>query len=159
MLLLVIDAGRTNSRRLFAAIAQHNPYPAAYYNEAQYNQLVIKALFMELSIEPVWGLRERRNMELARICGDFIEERLEAARAVPASLWLALKSEFMGEQLIDEFARHLESDDVQQRYFTAKALTWQDTVPALIQAAVVRRQSLEDVAVIAGLLAEIKESE
>jgi len=156
MVLFVIDAGRTNSRWLFAAIMQHNPYPAAYYNEAQYNQLLMKALFMDLSIEPVQCLQERRNMELARICGDFIEERLEAGRAVPASLWLALKCEFMDEELVGEFARHLGSDDVQQRYFTAKALTWQDTIPALIRDAVDRRRPLEDVTVIADLLADIR---
>lgn len=87
---IAADAGRSNVVALFRALALDNPYPAAYYGVREFNQLVLKALFLELPIARVHGLRERANRELSHMCEDYVEEREAAGRAVPADIWLAL---------------------------------------------------------------------
>ena len=40
-----IDACRTNILPLFEAVACENPYPARYFPERNFNQMVLKAMF------------------------------------------------------------------------------------------------------------------
>ena len=44
-LAIVIDACRTNILPLFEAVACENPFPARYFPERNFNQMVLKALF------------------------------------------------------------------------------------------------------------------
>ena len=87
---IALDAGRRNDTALFAALALDNPYPAAYYDEREFNQLVLKALFLEQPLARVHGLLARANPELSRMCQDYAEEREAAGRTVPDDIWLAL---------------------------------------------------------------------
>lgn len=86
---MALQVGRTNSAPLFAALALGTPYPAALYDEREFNQLVLKALFLDLPIEHIVGLGVRANPELSRMCADYVEEREAARRTVPADIWLA----------------------------------------------------------------------
>jgi hypothetical protein len=52
---LAIDACRTHVLDVFAAIACDNPFPARYFPEPSFNQLVIKTLFVELPLGRVHG--------------------------------------------------------------------------------------------------------
>ena len=83
--------GRTNSFDVFAALASNNPYPAAFYSEHEFNQLVLKALFVGMNIETIFGLRQRTNPTLSRMCEDYYDERVAAERSVPPDIWLALR--------------------------------------------------------------------
>jgi hypothetical protein len=47
---LAIDACRTNIVPLFESIACDNPYPERYFPTAQFNQLVLKAMFVGLPL-------------------------------------------------------------------------------------------------------------
>ena len=85
---LAIDACRTNVVDVFAAIACDNPYPARYFPEPSFNQMVIKTLFLELPLARVHGWRERGNAELVRMAGDYEAERRAAGRLVPADIAL-----------------------------------------------------------------------
>lgn len=156
----VVDAERTNAVSVFAAIAQHNPYPARWYSEAQFNQLVIKALFVGVSIEFVDGLRARRNRDLSRICADFIDERVAAGRPVPASLWLALRLEDLGPGTLDAFTGHLGDNDPRQRYFVALSLTWQAPAPLpdVLEHAIGAQAARETERAVAALLAQVLEN-
>lgn len=87
---IALDAGRTNSQALFASLIRDNPYPARCYDEHAFNQLVLKALFMQLDIDGIIGLVERANPELSRMCLDYINERQAAGRSLPDDIWLAL---------------------------------------------------------------------
>lgn len=87
---LAIDACRTNIVPLFESIACDSPYPQRYFPEGQFNQLVIKALFLGVPLARIVGLRDRRNAELTRIALDFAAERRAAGRPTPADLPLAL---------------------------------------------------------------------
>jgi hypothetical protein len=75
---------------LFESIACDNPYPERHFPTAQFNQLVLKALFVGLPLARVVGLAARRNDELSRMASDFAAERRAAGRPVPPDLHLAL---------------------------------------------------------------------
>jgi len=115
------EVGRTNSMALYAALAQYNPYPAEYYTDHEFNQLVLKALFMGISIAPVSNLQKRANAELSQMCENYIKERVAADRSIPADIWLALEpyASQEGEALM---ISHLSSDVPEHRYFVVKAM-------------------------------------
>ncbi len=119
------EVGRTNSKPLFAALAQYNPYPAKYYSEHEFNQLVLKALFMGIGIGSVMGLLQRANPELSQMCEDYIKERVAANRTIPSDIWLALEpcASAEGEALM---ISHLSNDSPQDRYYVVKALLQQN---------------------------------
>lgn len=124
---LALEAGRVNSLVLYQALALDNPYPAAYYTEHEFNQLVLKAAFMSLPIERVVGLEQHANAELTRMCEDFAEERIAASRPVPVDLWLALSpcASPRGERLLLAAVR---DEDPRQRYYAALALVRRQAV-------------------------------
>lgn len=83
---LAIDACRTNIQPVFQAIACENPFPAAWFPERSFNQMVLKALFNDVAMDRIVGLSHRRNPELARMAGDYADERRAAGRTVPADI-------------------------------------------------------------------------
>jgi len=85
----VIDACRTNILPLFESIACENPYPATFFPERNFNQLVLKAMFNNVALARIAGLPSRRNAELSRMAADYAAERTAAGRAVPADIGLA----------------------------------------------------------------------
>ncbi len=85
-----VDACRTNIVPLFEAIACDNPYPARHFPDLHFNQLVMKSMFMGVSLSRVVGLERRVNAELSRMARDFAAERRAAGRPVPTDLALAL---------------------------------------------------------------------
>ncbi|UCC57124.1 MAG: EboA domain-containing protein [Gammaproteobacteria bacterium] len=155
MTLFAVDIGRTNSVQLFSAIALHNPYLAQHYSESQFNQLVFKSLFMGLNIEHVTGLRERKNSELMRMCDDYIRERRAARRPIPPSLWLTMDCDAMSGEILGLFLAAMASEDPDQRYFTARSLTWQANIPAPVRKMVRERLAVEPQTRIRELLAQV----
>jgi hypothetical protein len=87
----VIDVCRTNILPLFTAVACDNPYPARYFPDRNFNQVVLKALFNAVPLARIVGLRSRRNAELARMAGDYARERQAAGRTVPSDIGLVLE--------------------------------------------------------------------
>jgi hypothetical protein len=78
---------RTNMTAVFVAVAHGNPYPAERLPEPAWNQMVLKALFVEVGLAPVVGLDARANPDLARMLCDFARERRAAGRPVSPELW------------------------------------------------------------------------
>ena len=74
---------RASMRPPFEAIACHNPYPSGYFDEAEWNQMVVKCVFVGAPIDTIVGLHERRNPELIRMLKDFAAERHAAVRPLP----------------------------------------------------------------------------
>lgn len=85
-----IDACRSHIQPTFEAIACDNPYPSCYFPDLNFNQLVLKALFIGAPLARVVGLRRRLNADLSRMARDYASERRAAGRTVPADLPLAL---------------------------------------------------------------------
>lgn len=80
---LAIDACRTNVLDVFEGIACENAYPAAFFPEANFNQVVLKAIFMEVPARRIADLASRVTLELQRMVTDFASERRAAGRAIP----------------------------------------------------------------------------
>ncbi|MBU3078985.1 EboA domain-containing protein [Sphingomonas quercus] len=78
---------RSAVRAVFEAVAHGNPFPAEQFTEAAWNQMVLKALFVESTLAPIIGLDDRWNPELARMLRDYAAERTAAGRPVSPELW------------------------------------------------------------------------
>jgi hypothetical protein len=74
---------RSSTEPVFKAIACHNPYPFDYFDEAAWNQMVVKCAFTGAPIDAVVGLDRRRNPELVQMLSDLVAERRAAGRTVP----------------------------------------------------------------------------
>jgi hypothetical protein len=83
---LAIDACRSHVQSVFEAIACENPYPARFFPEANFNQLVLKAFFTGVAVRRIAGLPGRRTAELARMALAYASERRAAGRSVPDDL-------------------------------------------------------------------------
>jgi len=87
---LAIDACRTNIIPVFEAIACENPYPARFFPERNFNQMVLKSLFNGIALSRIVGRDGRLNAELSRMAGDYAAERRAAGRTVPEDIGLAM---------------------------------------------------------------------
>ncbi len=112
---------RSNMRGVFDAIAHHNPYPKAHFDDHRWNHMVLKALFIGSPLAPIQGLDERANPELARIMCDFAHERWAAGRPVPFEIWRCV-GPFAEGGAIDDLARVLASAEAVERRAAALAL-------------------------------------
>jgi hypothetical protein len=77
---------RSSITPVFTALACHNPYPFEHFDEAAWNQMVVKCVFTGTPIETIFGLRERRNPEVVQMLRDLVSERRAAARPVPEAV-------------------------------------------------------------------------
>ncbi len=92
---------RTNMKAVFQAVAHRNPFPAEQLPEAPWNQMVLKALFIGISLDPIVGLDRRSNPELARMLRDYAHERWSAGRPVSPELWRCVGPHATGAMLAD----------------------------------------------------------
>lgn len=83
---LALQAGRTNNRDVFAAIALDNPFAARHYQDRTFHQLVLKTLGMGLDSRRIHGLAERRSVDLNQLALDLMEEQLAAEREISHGL-------------------------------------------------------------------------
>jgi hypothetical protein len=105
-----IDGCRTNMTVVFDAIALNNPFPAKYFPEANWNQLVLKSIFMQRPLYRIYNLDYRRNPSLADIASDFAHERWAAGREVMPELW-RLVAPFINEKFISDLKKVVSSKD------------------------------------------------
>lgn len=89
---IAVNAARCNSAVEFKALALNNDYPATFFAELNFNQLVLKALFMGVEIAQFMNLALRRNAALSNMCVSYLIEQALAERTPPASLWLAVQA-------------------------------------------------------------------
>ncbi|MBE9460465.1 EboA domain-containing protein [Dyadobacter subterraneus] len=123
------DAVRSNMGFVFDAIALHNPFPAKYFSELAWNQLVLKTIFNDKPVHFITGLEERENANLALILSDFAHERWAAGRSVAPNVW-RLVSKFMNEQLLSDMKHLFESRQTQNQEAAALACYDSDYAPA-----------------------------
>jgi hypothetical protein len=79
-------ACRTNALRIFEAIACENAYPQTFFPEPAFNQMVLKTVFLEISVSRIEGLTHRSTPELARMARAYASERSAAGRPVPEDI-------------------------------------------------------------------------
>jgi hypothetical protein len=85
---LVDDAIRTNDTRLIAAAL--GPYATEHLSDAQYDQAIIKCVFVGVPITPLDGLPERVTPDASRMLAAFVLERVTAGRDLPAEVWTVI---------------------------------------------------------------------
>ena len=150
---LALDAGRTNNLELLAALALKNPYPACFYSEPAFNQMVLKCLFLGLAIDRIDAIEQRANPELARMCENYVVERQAAGRSVPVDIWLAIgpfASETGRQQMID----YLRHDETAHRYYCAVALSQRLSQDPTLAAILQQRLDTEQEPMVRKLLQE-----
>jgi len=82
---------RSNMSSVFKAIALNNLYPMHFFDQAVWNQMILKVFFIEEDINRVLGLRERANNTLADMLNDFANERQAAKRSVNPEMWKVIE--------------------------------------------------------------------
>jgi hypothetical protein len=113
---------RTSMKAVFEAVAHRNPYPAEQFAEPAWNQMVLKTLFIGTTLDPVVGLDQRANAELARMLCDYAHERWSAGRPVSPELWRCVGPFARGDMLRD-LGRVLEKGSDPERAAAALALS------------------------------------
>ncbi|SHJ12721.1 EboA domain-containing protein [Pseudozobellia thermophila] len=108
-----VEALRTNIATVFEAISMNNPYPAAYFNDQQWNQMYLKAAFMQFDLSQILDVDKRANKDLARIISDYAHERWAASRDIDPLFWRPV-SQFIDPYLLDDMKKLLESDKVEE---------------------------------------------
>jgi hypothetical protein len=94
---------RSAMQPIFEAVAHRNPYPREEFSDAQWNQMVVKTLFIGSRLAPIQGLDERRNADLARMLIDYADERRAAGRSISPELWRCV-APFAGEAEVAKLA-------------------------------------------------------
>lgn len=78
---------RTNMVNVYDAIIEGNPFAKTYLEEWAWNQLVLKALFLERSLYTIQFIDEGKNDKLAEMLQDYVKERWAANRDISPEIW------------------------------------------------------------------------
>ncbi|MEI9953759.1 MAG: EboA domain-containing protein [Pseudomonadota bacterium] len=78
-----VQACRTNARDVFEAIVCENSFLAEHFPPLNYNQAIMKAIFMDVPLGRVERLEQRIAPELSRMAAGYASERRAAGRPVP----------------------------------------------------------------------------
>ncbi|MGS0526941.1 EboA domain-containing protein [Zobellia nedashkovskayae] len=105
-----VEALRTNIATIFEAISMQNPYPAKYFNDQQWNQMFLKAAFMQLDLSTILSIDERANKDLTRIISDYAHERWAASREIEPLFWRPVAA-FLDENLLKDMERLFASEN------------------------------------------------
>lgn len=97
---MVEEGIRTNMVNVFDGLIAGNPYAKSYLEEWAWNQLVLKAFFLDRPIYTMQYIDEGKNEDLANMLQDYVRERWAANRTISPEIW----------RLIQEYLR----DDVKQ---------------------------------------------
>jgi hypothetical protein len=123
--LRAIDGLRTNITPVFDAIALDNPFASNYFEEPEWNQMVLKAIFMERPIYRIYGIDQGRNKTLALILQDYAHERWSAHRSVSPELWRNV-SGYLDSDISKDLERIMKEGTQLERFAAAKALAGGD---------------------------------
>ena len=77
------QACRHNSLDVFEAIVAENPFLSECFPALSFNQAVMKAIFMQVSLRRIEQLEQRVTAELSRMAAGYASERRAAGRPVP----------------------------------------------------------------------------
>lgn len=113
---------RSNITTVFNVIALNNPYPADYLEEGPWNQMVLKALFVNAPLYPIQGIDRRANPALAKMLVEYAHERWSAGRTVSPELWRPT-GPFLTTDYLKDLEKVLSHPDKVQRHAAILTLT------------------------------------
>jgi hypothetical protein len=106
---------RSNITTVFNAVALNNPYPMDYLDEEPWNQIVLKALFVESPLYKIMGLDDRANKPLAKMLVEYAHERISAGREVSPELWRPV-GPIIDEEIVSDIKWLMnQPDDLQKQ--------------------------------------------
>ena len=105
---------RTNMTVVFDAVVLDNPYPSEYLDEAAWNQMVLKALFMERPLYRIYGLDQRANQSLSNMISNFAHERWAAGRPTSPEMWRPV-GKHGSESITSDLEKLIMMDDPDQK--------------------------------------------
>lgn len=111
---------RSNITAVFNAVALRNPYPADYFDNIAWNQMVLKAVFVGSPLALIQGIDHRANPELARMLTAYAHERWAAKRPVTPELWRPV-GRFANAEILADLEKVLNSPDLAQQEAAALA--------------------------------------
>ena len=111
---------RSNITVVFNAVALRNPYPAKYFDELAWNQMVLKALFVGSPLYLIQGLERRANPTLSQMLIDYARERWAAKRSVSPELWRAM-GRFADKSILADWEQILAKSESCERLAVALA--------------------------------------
>lgn len=109
-----VEGIRTNITDVFDAIALHNPFPKDFLDQDEWNQMILKAVFMQRPLHKIYGADERANIDLTRMLVDFAHERWAANRQVMPQLWRFV-GPFLNENYISDIEKIVQGDLVEKK--------------------------------------------
>ncbi|MBE2314442.1 EboA domain-containing protein [Solirubrobacter sp. CPCC 204708] len=118
---LVDDAIRTNDTRLIAAAL--GPYATEHLSDAQYDQAVLKCVFVGVPITGLDGIPSRVTPDGARMLGAFVHERVAAGRDLPPEVWTVIDKYPPAEE-IAAIEAELQSPFEDRRAAAERALSY-----------------------------------
>ena len=113
-----VEALRTNIETIFCAIALNNPYPSAYFNDQEWNQMYLKAAFMQLDLSNILDIEKRANKDLTRIISDYAHERWAASRQIDPFFWRPVSNYIEGD-LLEDMKHLFQSKDSLENHAAA----------------------------------------
>ncbi len=108
-----VEALRTNISTIFDAITLNNPYPSKYFNEQQWNQMYLKAAFMQRDLTKILDVDIRANKDLTRIISDYAHERWAASRDIDPIFWRPVSNYIEGD-LINDIEQLFKSENLNE---------------------------------------------
>ena len=81
------EAIRSTMRPVYEAMSHRNPYPFEFFDEAAWNQMIVKAFFLDSSIWQIQGVDARYNADLSEILISLVQERWAAGRFIAPEIW------------------------------------------------------------------------
>ncbi len=151
---LALDTIRTNVMTVFTGLACENPFPAICLDEHSFNNVVLKALFSEVPLGAILGLKQRHNGSLADMIHDWMDEREAARRPIPTDIWRILCND-KSPRTQERIRRYLKGEDSEHRYGVAYFLN--ETSSLLYQTEIIQQLEQEKDNKIHALLERIVE--
>lgn len=96
-----VDGLRSNIVDIFDSIALRNPFPAAHFTTEAWNQMVLKAIFINRPLYRIVGIEERRNPDLSAAISSLAHERWAAERKLTPEAWRNCPPPFTDEIIAD----------------------------------------------------------
>lgn len=122
---------RTNITPVFDAVALENPYPADFLPQEAWNQMVLKAVFIQRPLYKIYKAADRVNEELTQMLIDLARERRAAGRKVTPELW-CLTGPFLTEENFGDIERVVREGETIEKEAALLACSM-STLPAAKQ--------------------------
>ena len=120
------EAARSNIVPLFNSVAHNTDFPQKHFDEIGWNQLILKAAFLNVSIVGIHGLKRRNNADLVVMLADYAKERQVASRTVPWDLWCCVAWAAKTEEDCEHLQAQFDRGDLKTKGAIALALSESD---------------------------------